>query len=1145
MYKLLDLEKVNFKQSKTYSASNLYGWLKSFALLEIYNKFQKNILVISENIQESEDNYQNLKEILQKRNESVPLYIIPDWEILPYDNFSPHQDIISQRIKSLYNLSMGNKGIYFAAITTLQQKLPPVSHIQKHSLFLNVNEDLNLDRLKLNLVKGGYYSTIKVTQHGEFCFRGSIVDIFPIGQKHPIRIELFDNTVENIKNFNVDNQRSFNILDSVEILPAREYSFDDENVTLFRQNWRDMFGSKVGTEFYQGVANRENIQGLDNFVPLFFSELDDIFAYASLEKTLVVKTGYLKTTMSDYWEQLESRYYDSKEVLLQPALSPEMFYLKGDEIFKKIKDYETFNLYDDSVNKSITIPSIEKYVLPENFKHKFEHFIQSVYEFNKVVIFAESHGRKKALEDILKANNQPINILESFEEAIVSKEKIIIMESYFQSALVINNDLYIPENLIYGNKVVIRKTRSQKNKDNYNPDERILSTFELEVGDPVVHLNYGVGRYQGLCEINLGGANTEFVQVGYANNDKIYVPVTNLHVLKKYIGSSHELAPLQKLGSDSWEKAKNKAIGDIKDIASDLLELQAKRASQVGMPFTLNEGEYRKFIEGFPFEETKDQLKVEQELINDLLSPTPTDRVICGDVGFGKTEIAMRAAFIAVSSGFQVAILAPTTLLASQHFENFRDRFAEFPYKVSLLSRFVTGKKQQEVKKQIKSGEVSIVVGTHQILTGKVEFANLGLLVIDEEHRFGVQHKEHIKRLKANLDILTLTATPIPRTLNMALSGIRELSIIATPPNKRLSVKTFVRDYEKRLIKESINRELRRGGQIYFLHNDIDTMENMAFELRMMVPEIDLRIAHGQMPERELEGVMADFYHRKFNLLLCTTIIETGIDVPTANTMIINNAQNFGLAQLHQLRGRVGRSHHQAYALMLVPSVKFLSGDSKKRLEAIQKFEQLGSGYALASQDLEIRGAGQLLGEQQSGDMKEIGVTLYAEFLDQAVKRLKSGEKITSDIELLSDIIIDLNIPAFIPDKYMPDINSRITYYRRIMDAQDHKAIEYILAEIKDCYGAFDVPLLNYAKIAKLRVDARQFDVTEIKQDQNNLNIKFKKDPKMVDPQKLIHLIQNQPKIYRLKNNNAIQITIGNSDNEPFTSLDSFFKKII
>lgn len=1040
----------------------------------------------------------------------------PDWETLPYDHFSPHQDIISDRLGTLYQLPSLRNVIVVATVQTLMQRLPPQTYLDQTSFLLQVGDVLNLDVLKTRLVSAGYRHSSEVKEHGEYAIRGSVIDLYPMGSKVPYRIDLFDNEVDSIRIFSRDTQRTLDKINKVQLLPAREFPLNDAAIDLFRQAWRNHFsGNPLASPLYQDVSEGIAFPGIEYYLPLFFQETATIFNYLS-QDTLIIQLENTKEKTEKFYEEILDRYEQGRHDILRPLLSPETLFIRPQELYEALNHYSRVIL--DPTRKTKTTIFNTEHAPDLEINHKLSVPLKACEEFAKfyqgrILFCAESTGRREILmQQLAKIGIHPQSY-RSWHSFLADDRQHGITVGLLENGFCLQDEniCLITERELYGKKVMQRRLRKKAVTD---PNAIIRDLTELKIEDPVVHIDHGVGRYLGLKTLEIGSSVGEFLMLEYEGGDKLYVPVSALHLISRYTGASDMEVHIHRLGTPQWQKVKKRAAEKIKDVAAELLELYAKRAANPKEPYVLPET-YEAFAEKFPFEETPDQMNAINHVVNDLISTKPMDRVICGDVGFGKTEVAMRAAFIAVHNNKQVIMLVPTTLLAQQHLQNFQDRFSDTAVAIEMLSRFRTAKEQKTILEKLSTGKIDIVIGTHKLLQSNIQFKELGLVIIDEEHRFGVKQKEKLKQLRAKVDILTLTATPIPRTLNMALAGIRDLSVIATPPAKRLSVNTFVHEYKDYIVQEAIQREIMRGGQVYFLHNDVATIARKAEELKNLAKEARVAFAHGQMHERELERIMSQFYHRQFNVLVCSTIIESGIDIPTANTIIINRADKFGIAQLHQLRGRVGRSHHQAYAYLLVPEKTHLTKDATKRLEAIASLHDLGIGFTLATHDLEIRGAGELLGEEQSGDIHEMGFTLYMDLLSRAVDALQHGE--TMDLELSSKnaIDIDLNLPALIPEDYLSDVQLRLQLYKRIANADSMTALDNIQIEMIDRFGLLQTPIKTLFHIAELKIMATPLGIIKIEAGQSQGRLEFGEKTN-VRPEKIIHLIQNKSQIFKL-----------------------------
>jgi transcription-repair coupling factor (superfamily II helicase) len=1064
------------------------------------------------------------------RNKNVNVQLFPDWETLPYDGFSPHQDIVSQRLETLYLLSKKQPGIFIVPINTLLQRLAPVDYVGQHLMYLKVGETINTDEFKRKLEKSGYLHVSQVMTHSEFSVRGSIIDLFPMGSDQPFRIDLFDDEIDSIRYFDPETQRGLKETKEIRLLPAREFPTDKDAITGFRERYLDKFERSNTADkesiFYQ-VSKGTMPSGIEYYLPLFFETTSTLFDYLN-DNALMLYYGDLAKASKRFTKDLLQRYEQYRYNLARPLLSPIDLYLDTNELLTRLKQWPSAQLISDSLPKKAgkhnfacrTIDGIGIDLSATNPYQAIQAEVKKAKERGKKVIFcAESQGRKENLIDVLhKAKIFPVNS-PTFDAALnESTHSVFIcvgmVENSFEFADKKQAFLFVTETQLLGHKVSKRKLKDKRKATDESAIVKNLA--ELTEGQPVVHINHGVGRFLGLQTLDAGGVATEYLSIGYAKQAKLYVPVSSLHLISRFSGGDADHAPLHNLGNDTWTKAKRKAAEKVRDVAAQLLDVYAQRAAKPGYAYPIDWDEYKAFEESFPFEETIDQHAAINAVLQDMGSPNAMDRLVCGDVGFGKTEVAMRAAFIAAFSGKQVAILVPTTLLAQQHYENFKDRFAQWPFKIEVISRFGSAKEQKIVIDDLANGQGDIVIGTHKLLQNDVKFKDLGLVIIDEEHRFGVRQKEKFKALRADVDILTLTATPIPRTLNMALSGMRDLSIIATPPAKRLAIKTFVQVRHTDIIREAIMREILRGGQVYFLHNEVKTIEQTAREIEEIIPEARIAIGHGQMRERELENVMNDFYHQRYNVLVCTTIVETGIDVPTANTIIMDRADHLGLAQLHQLRGRVGRSHHQAYAYLLTPHPKRMTKDAAKRLEAIASLEDLGAGFALATHDLEIRGAGELLGDDQSGQINTIGFSLYMEMLEQAVEALKEGREPSLDDVLAGQTEVDLRIPALLPENYIGDVNTRLSLYKKLAGCKNQNEIDEYQIELIDRFGLLPDSAKNLVKQSGLKLTAQKIGIRKIETTQNGGLIDFDQST-TIDASFLIQLIQKYPSQYKFE----------------------------
>jgi len=1106
------------KQEQILVWTGLTGCADSLALASAIKNEDRLFVIVTPDNQTALRLEHELSFFLQNEH---PILHFPDWETLPYDVFSPLPEIISERLKTLALLPQVKRGALVVSVTTLMHRLAPREHVLANSFAVKVGDDFNLELNRLKLESVGYHCVSQVYQHGEFAVRGSIVDLFPMGSKAPYRIELFDEEIESIRTFDPETQRSLEKIDRIQLFPAREFPFTDEAIKHFRQAFRDTFPeTSPKNHFYLDVSKGITPGGIEYYLPLFVDHMAALFDYLPTSATLVISDSFDATAQAFYAEA-EDRFQQRKYDVDRPLLKPELLFLSADELaqragaFARIILAGTVAEADKQTNLDFNCHSLPNITIDSKLEQPAQALQQFVSSFaGKILFVSESAGRREALMERLRQYKIAVKQVESWDKFIQSEVSPSLLVAPMDHGLWLENPsiAIITESLLSGEKV---QQRRRRRKSGAHELENIVNNLnELTIGSPVVHQEHGVGRYLGLQTLEIGGIPSEFLTLEYANHDKLYVPVSALHVIGRYTGMSPENAPLHKLGGDQWSKAKQKAIKRIRDVAAELLEIHAKRAVKQGHAFAVENVEYAAFADAFPFEETPDQQTAIEAILEDMASPHPMDRVICGDVGFGKTEVSMRAAFIAVQNGKQVAVLVPTTLLAQQHYQNFRDRFADWPVRVEVLSRFVSPKQQKEITDDLEQGKVDIVIGTHKLLSKEIKYKALGLVVIDEEHRFGVTQKEHFKKLRNELDMLTLTATPIPRTLNMAMSGLRDISIIASPPPNRHAIKTFISEWIDAQVREACLREIKRGGQVFFLHNDVKSMEKMARELETLVPEARIEIAHGQMPERELERIMLDFYHQRFNLLLCSTIIESGIDIPSANTIIINRADKLGLAQLHQLRGRVGRSHHRAYAYFIVPPKSLLSKDAVKRLEAVEASGDLGAGFMLSSHDMEIRGAGELLGDDQSGQIQEIGFTLYTELLERAVDALKSGKQPELDAPMDRGPEVDLQTAALIPEDYLPDIHGRLVLYKRISNTETKDDLRELQVEMIDRFGLFPEPVKTLFSVTELKQQAEKMGIKKIEANAGGGRIIFSATPN-INTDQLISLIQTQAQVYK------------------------------
>ncbi|HFC8541736.1 TPA: transcription-repair coupling factor [Neisseria lactamica] len=1062
---------------------------------------------------------------------------LPDWETLPYERFSPHQDLVSERLSALWQIKSGAADVLFVPVATAMQKLPPVPFLAGRTFWLKTGQTLDIGRLKSDLVDAGYNHVSHVVAAGEFAVRGGIVDLFPMGSEMPYRIDLFDDEIDSIKTFDTETQRTISPVSEIRLLPAHEFPTDSEAQKIFRSRFREeVDGNPNDAAVYKAVSNGHFGAGVEYYLPLFFeNELETLFDYIG-EDALFVSLDDVHAEANRFWSDVKSRYAMAQGDETYPPLLPQHLYLSADVFAGRLKNYG--QVLPDVSGKEHTLPDLAVNRQSDEPLQALKDF-QTAFE-GRILLCAESLGRRETMLGFLQQNGLKAKPVSDWQGFLSAHEPLMITvaplaygfklgglqspnqqqaapaserENWGESkavaaqstiAVITESDLY--------QYVARSRAHNRRKKHAAISDGLLRDLAEINIGDPVVHEEHGIGRYMGLVTMDLGGETNEMMLLEYAGEAQLYVPVSQLHLISRYSGQAHENVALHKLGSGAWNKAKRKAAEKARDTAAELLNLYARRAAQSGHKFEINELDYQAFADGFGYEETEDQAAAIAAVIKDLTQAKPMDRLVCGDVGFGKTEVALRAAFVAVMGGKQVAVLAPTTLLVEQHAQNFADRFADFPVKVAGLSRFNNNKATKAVLEGMADGTVDIIIGTHKLVQDDIRFKNLGLVIIDEEHRFGVRQKEQLKRLRANVDILTMTATPIPRTLSMALEGLRDFSLITTAPSRRLAVKTFVKPFSEGSVREAVLRELKRGGQVFFLHNEVDTIENMRERLETLLPEARIGVAHGQLRERELEQVMRDFLQQRFNVLLCSTIIETGIDIPNANTIIINRTDKFGLAQLHQLRGRVGRSHHQAYAYLLTP--EYITKDAEKRLDAIAAADELGAGFTLAMQDLEIRGAGEILGEGQSGEMMQVGFTLYTEMLKQAVRDLKKGRQPDLDAPLGITTEIKLHSPALLPESYCPDIHERLVLYKRLAVCETVQQINAIHEELVDRFGLPEQPVKTLIESHHLRLAAKELGIDAIDAAGEAVTVTFGKHH-CIDPTEIILLIQTDKK-YRL-----------------------------
>jgi len=1041
---------------------------------------------------------------------------LPDWEVLPYDVFSPDQRIVSERLATFSRLPKLQRGILTLPVSALTQRLCPRGYVAATVFRLETHEPMPHQQFCQQLSQNGYLRVGEVLEQGEYAVRGSLIDVFPSGSTHAYRIDFLDDAVDSIRAFEPDSQRSIREVPKIALMPAREFPTDENSLRLVKRRMRSRFGQEVQRSFlYQEISQGRLPSGIESYLPLFFDQTENVLDYLP-ETTIIILPAYFDDILEQSWKQTAHRYEQHGLDRERPLLPPDELLYRPEVLRSMLNTRARIRLHDQEESEQakkhydiFNVISGPKLKLSGKGDETLEHYAA---QNQSVLILTASVGEREIMQERLQTMGCTVSAIESWHDFITHKPALALARAD------IHQGFSIPDQQIalvgfdqWQDYTALTQKRSQAGRD---PLSVIRNLNDLAIGDPVVHEQHGVGRYDGLSTFEIDGIRTECLIISYAGNDKLYVPVSALHKVGRYGGAPSEKAPWHSLGSDQWEKARRRAVEKIRDVAAELIEIQARRMEKKGFSMRANADEYQLFCQSFPFEETPDQRQTIQAVLDDLASPHPTDRVVCGDVGFGKTEVAMRAAFVAVMSGHQVAILVPTTLLAQQHYRNFRDRFAQWPVKIAQISRLDSGTKANTIQKNVAQGDIDIVIGTHKILQGNTHFKRLGLMIVDEEHRFGVRDKEKLKALRAEVDLLTLTATPIPRTLNMALGGLRELSIIATPPPGRLAIRTFIGSWNDALIEEACLREIQRGGQIYMVHNEVRSIENARQKLQQLMPGARIAIAHGQMREHELERVMLDFYHRRYNILVCTTIIESGIDIPTANTIIIERADRFGLAQLHQLRGRVGRSNHHAYAYLMIPeNKKAMTADARKRLEALANLENLGSGFVLATHDMEIRGAGSLLGDEQSGHMMEIGFDLYNELLARTVEAMRHGElSINPETDKPKNLDIQLRLPALLPEDYIDDVKNRLVIYKRIAEAKNSRQLEELQIELIDRFGLLPQPARNLFALAEMKQKALSLGIVRIEATSQGLRIGFHPHTP-IQAQHIMGLLKQKPEL--------------------------------
>lgn len=1102
---------------------SLFGSGASYATAMLASRNDQFLLYIA---RDNENAYRIKNEIDFYSSTNTQTMSFPDWETLPYDNFSPHQDIISDRIATLNKLPQVSKGALIVPVQTLMQRLPPVHFMEGQSLVLTTGQRFSIANERQRLHEAGYRSVQTVIEHGEYAVRGSLMDIYPMGSPLPFRIDLFDDEIESLRTFDPDTQRTADHIDSTLVLPAKEIPLDPKAISLFRDRWHNTFDTDVRRcQIYQDVSNAIAPPGIEFYLPYFFDKTATLFDYLPASAVIIEDHGVMEAA-SKFIEAVETRYESLRHDIEKPILEPKTLYMTRDEIAQRCKAYGRIRVDPRGRRNRHTInfrgqklPDIAATYGSHDQARALKTFINHATQ--PVLLTAETQGRRQHLEEFLERAGIRVDSVASFNEFIESTSGLALCVGEVERGTWLPDIAIITEAEIFGQR---NKNKTNPTRRGIDPDLIIRNLTELSIGAPVVHIDHGVGRYLGLETLEIDQYAQEFLTLEYADETRLYLPVMSLHLISRYSGADADHAPLNRLGSDQWEKAKRRAAEKIFDVAAELLDIYARRETGLSMALDKPDGDYALFCDQFQFETTPDQQRAIDDVIEDLSSKRSTDRLICGDVGFGKTEVAMRATFLAVQSGKQVAILVPTTLLAQQHYETFRDRFADWPVQIEVVSRLRSNSEISLMRDHLGRGTVDVVIGTHRLLSEDIQFRALGLAIIDEEHRFGVRQKERLRALRSEINVLALTATPIPRTLNMAMFGMRDLSIITTPPAKRLSIKTFVIPKRIQVVREAVTRELARGGQVFYLHNHVETIQRTATELEELFPTARIGIGHGQMAKRELARVMTDFYHRRCNLLVCTTIIENGIDIPNANTIIIERADHFGLAQLHQLRGRVGRSNRQAYAYLMTPHAHVMTRDAQERLEAIETAGELGIGFTLATHDLEIRGAGELLGEDQSGQIATIGFSLYTEMLDRAVTAIKLGHTPNLDQPLTPSREVDIHVQALIPEVYLPDVHMRLIMYKRISNAGSPEELSDIKIEMIDRFGSLPDAVENLFRSTEIKIQCEQVGIHRVDIGATSGRIEFDKNTQ-VDPRAVVSLVQKEPQIYQLLNATRLKIT--------------------
>lgn len=1104
------------------SWSNLHGSADALAVTELADEFHGLVVVVTHDSAAADRWHDAIDFFRPPQADGVNLQF-PDWETLPYDAFSPHQDIISERLATLSSLATTDRGVLSVPVATLLQKIAPSNYLAGAYFDLRCGEAFDAQERRLALEAAGYQATATVAERGQYAIRGSLMDVFPMGAQTPIRIDLLDDEIDTLRTFDPETQRTLAQIDELRLLPAKEFPFDDAAVARFRDRWHNEFNVDVRRcSVYQDVSSYIAPNGIEYYLPFFFDELGSLFDYLP-ENVLFVVSDDALSAAGHFLAEVDARYESLRHDIERPIVAPGELYLSVDDLRRNLNTARQINIADtpakhDHAFDTQSIPDVHANARLATPTTALLQFLGSV---DLPVLFtAESTGRREVFDELLRKAGVTTNVIAGYAEYVGSSGHCITVAP-LDEGMWLETAIVVTEADVLGTRQVDPGRDTQKVID---PEQIVRNLTELSMGAPVVHIEHGVGRYLGLQTLTIDGADNEFLTLAYADGAKLYVPVTSLNLISRYAGAGEEHAPLHRLGSDQWERAKRRAAEKVIDVAAELLDIYARREMRKSSSLVASDEDYGKFASQFPFEVTLDQQAAIEDTLRDMRSTRAMDRLICGDVGFGKTEVAMRAAFVAVQAGKQVAVLVPTTLLAQQHFDTLRDRFATWPVRVEVVSRMRAQSEITDIASACRSGAVDILIGTHRLLSDDFAFKQLGLVIIDEEHRFGVRQKERLRALRAEVDVLTMTATPIPRTLNMSLTGIRDLSIIATPPAKRLSIKTFVQERRNQQVREAVSRELLRGGQVFFLHNEVRTIELAADELAALVPEARIGIGHGQIPKRELEQVMSDFYHRRLNVLVCTTIIETGIDIPNANTIIIERADKFGLAQLHQLRGRVGRSHRQAYAYLLTPHPKAMTPDAVKRLEAIEAAGELGVGFTLATHDMEIRGAGELLGEDQSGQIESVGFSLYMQLLNRAVSAIRDGKvpNMDSPLEPVSQEV-NLHAAALIPEDYLPDVHARLILYKRIANAANRGQLEELQVEIIDRFGLLPPPLQRLFDVTGLKIASEALGVIKIDLGEERGKLEFSNATK-VDPIAIVNLVQRESNTYKLEGASILRV---------------------